>query len=111
MYRLLIETPPVERADRLAHARGWLISLVAMLGGAEVAPVAATLAAVVWQQGDGAFASIAAEHALRADPRNRLGALIWAACGSGMPPATWADVLATFSLADLRASRPVELAG
>jgi hypothetical protein len=111
MYRLLIETPLVERADRLAQARGWLVSLVAMLGGAEVAPVAATLAAVVWQQGDGAFASIAAEHALRADPRNRLGALIWAACGSGMPPATWADVLATFSLAGLRASRPVELAG
>lgn len=110
MHRLLLGSDPTARAGQLAQARSWLVGLVTMLGGSVRAPVAATLAAVAWQQGDGAFAGIAAEHALEADSTNRLGALIAAACSSGMPPATWADVLATFTLTELRTARPSALA-
>ncbi|MCB0914953.1 MAG: DUF4192 domain-containing protein [Actinobacteria bacterium] len=111
MYRLFVEPSPRCRRERLARARSWLCGLAARVTGPDAAPAAATLAAVAWQGGDGAFARIAADHALRADPANRLAALIGAACVSGMPPATWADVLATFSLAELRDDRTEALAG
>ncbi len=111
MYRLLIMTGAKGRRDRLADARSWLCGMVTMLSGPECAPVAATLAAIAWQGGDGAFARIAAEHALATDPNNRLAALIATACVSGMPPDTWAQVLADFTLKELRDPPEEALAG
>lgn len=102
LRRLLLAGPRHERAARMARARDWLTALVGMLDGPAAAPVAATLAAVSWQGGDGAFARIAAERALAADADNRLAILIATACASGLPPSTWTDVLGEFSLDELR---------
>lgn len=102
LHRLLMVGPPSSRRERLGTARDWLTGLVTMLPDGACAPVAATLAALAWQQGDGAYARIAAERALQCDPGNRLANLIYAACGSGMPPKQWLDVLTSFSLAELR---------
>lgn len=102
MFRLL--TGPHDEAQRraVAAARQWLCAATVRCPDVAVPPVAATLAAVSWQQGDGAFARIAAERALRADPTNSLGQLIAAASVSGLPPATWLNVLRAFSLEGLR---------
>lgn len=102
LYRLLTVGPQSSRPERLGAARDWLTGLVSMLPDGACAPVAATLAALVWQQGDGAYARIAAERALQCDPGNRLATLIHVACGSGIPPKQWLDVLTSFSLTELR---------
>ena len=101
-YRLLVALSGDVRRRRLQLAREWLTALVRMLDGPEVAPAAATLAALVWQAGDGPSAVIAAQRALAADPDNRLASLINAAAGSGLPPRQWTEVLGTFTLAGLR---------
>lgn len=106
LYRLVIGVPAPRRREVLAAARAWLIELVALVPGRWCAPVAATLAALVWQQGDGAFAAIAAEHALSADPDNTLAELVYRGAGSGVPPMIWRDVFGAFSLAELRAALP-----
>jgi len=102
MFRLLAIEPAGRRRRVLACARELLTTLASRCSGREAAPVAATLAAISWQQGDGAFASIAADRALAADATNRLGQLISAAAVSGVPPRTWWEVLNTFGLARLR---------
>jgi hypothetical protein len=101
MFRVLVE-PAGNRRAALAGARAWLTELVRCLDDAWVAPVAATLAAVSWQEGDGAFARIAADRALRADPTQNLAHLIDTAAGSGVPPSAWRDILLTFGLHALR---------
>jgi hypothetical protein len=103
LYRLLVVGPAARRSEQLSAARDWLSGLVRMLPDSACGPVAATLAALAWQQGDGAYARIAAERALECEPSNRLATLIEAACGSGMPPRHWLQVLTSFSLAELRA--------
>jgi hypothetical protein len=102
MFRLLTEPPSEAQRRATALAREWLSAVTVRCPEAAVPPVAATLAAVSWQQGDGAFARIAAERALRADPNNSLGRLIAAASVSGLPPATWLNVLRAFGLEGLR---------
>jgi hypothetical protein len=106
LYRLVIEVPRTHRREVLSAARAWLTELVAVVPGHWCAPVAATLAALVWQQGDGAFAGIAAEHALSADPGNTLAELVHRGAGSGVPPMIWREVFGAFSLAELRAALP-----
>lgn len=101
MYRLLTG-PAGNRRRRLAGARVWLAALTRSLPDEWVAATAATLAAVAWQEGDGAFARIAADRALTADPTNTLAYLIDTAAGSGVPPSTWRQVLVNFGLAGLR---------
>lgn len=102
MFRLL--TGPHDETQRkvVASAREWLCAATVRCPDEALPSVAATLAAVSWQQGDGAFARIAAERALRADPTNSLGQLIAAAAVSGLPPSTWLNVLRAFSLEGLR---------
>lgn len=102
LRRLLLEGSVGQRQERMSRSREWLTALVRLLDGPECAPVAATVAALAWQQGDGAVARIAAERALSADADNRLAALISTACSSGLPPSTWTDVLCQFTLAELR---------
>lgn len=106
LFRVLVGLGPSRRQELLAGARMWLSALVARAPGSDGGPVAATLAAVAWQQGDGAFARIAAVRALEAQPGNTLGELILAACSSGMPPREWIRVLASFGLHELRFPRP-----
>lgn len=102
MFRLLAQAPSAAHRHATALAREWLSAVTVRCPEVAVAPVASTLAAVSWQQGDGAFARIAAERALRADPSNSLGQLIAAAAVSGLPPATWLNVLRAFGLEGLR---------
>jgi hypothetical protein len=107
MHRLLFGGSPARRVARLQSARGVLTELVRRTPAPEVAAVAATLAAVAWQQGDGAFARLAAERALAADTGNVLAGLIRHAAGSGLPPSQWQDVLACYTPAMLRGTRPM----
>lgn len=102
MFRLLTGSRDEEQRRAVAAAREWLSAATAFCPEVAVPPVAATLAAVSWQQGDGAYARIAAERALRADPTNSLGRLIASASVSGLPPATWLNVLRAFGLEGLR---------
>ena len=102
MFRLLTGAHTEEQRRAVALAREWLSAATTRCPDVAVAPVAATLAAVSWQQGDGAFARIAAERALEADPTNSLGQLIAAASVSGLPPSTWLNVLRAFGLEGLR---------
>jgi hypothetical protein len=110
LYRILVDLSPGRRQQLLAGARAWLCGLTRIVSGSDCGPVAATLAAVAWQQGDGAFARIAALRALEAQPDNTLGELILAACSSGMPPREWIRVLETFGLHELRSPGGAELA-
>lgn len=105
MFRLLTAPAQQQRAV-LAGARTWLTALTRSLSDEWVAPAAATLAALAWQEGDGAFARIAAGRALEADPANTLANLIDAAAGSGMPPYAWRQVLLHFGLTALRRADP-----
>lgn len=105
MYRVLTTVPQRQRA-MLAGARTWLTELTRCLGDDWVAPTAATLGALAWQDGDGAFARIAAGRALAADPDNTLANLIDVAAGSGVPPYTWRQVLTHFGLNALRRGDP-----
>lgn len=102
MFRLLVHPRGAAARHTAALARDWLAAVTVRCPEVAVPPVAATLAAVSWQQGDGAFARIAAERALRADPGNSLGRLIAAAAVSGLPPSTWLNVLRAFGLEGLR---------
>lgn len=105
MYRLLTAAPHRQR-QVLAGARTWFTALTRSLSDDWVAPTAATLAALAWQEGDGAFARIAAGRALAADPSNTLANLIDTAAGSGMPPYSWRQVLIHFGLEALRQGDP-----
>lgn len=102
MFRLLTGPPSEQHRHTVATARQWLSAAAVVCPDTALAPIAATLAAVSWQQGDGAFARIAAERALRADPQNSLGSLIASAAVSGLPPSTWLNVLRAFGLEGLR---------
>lgn len=102
MHRILVGRSARRQRAALEGARRLLTYFVTRLDGPPCAPVAATLAMLSWQQGDGAYARIAAERALDCEPGNRLASLVWAACGSGLPPAQWRTVLAAFHLSDLR---------
>ncbi len=106
VLRRLLEGPAVPTGIRpdLHNSRSWLIALVRMLPGPDCAPVAATLSALAWQHGDGASARIAAERALEADPANKLATLMFTACGSGLPPSSWRDILMSFTLDELRSA-------
>jgi hypothetical protein len=60
------------------------------------ASVFALVAALCWQAGDGARATMALESALTADPRHSLCLLLRRAIAAGLPPRRWIDaVLAT----------------
>ncbi len=107
MHRLLFGGSATRRVARLQAARAMLTELVRRTPAPEVAAVAATLAAVAWQQGDGAFARLAAERALAADSGNVLAGLIRHAAGSGLPPSQWQEVLASYTPAMLRGTRPM----
>lgn len=107
LHRLLFSGPIDGRAARLQSARAILTDLVRRTPCPEVAAVASTLAAVAWQQGDGAFARFAAERALAADTGNVLAGLIRHSAGSGLPPSQWLEVLASYTPAMLRGTRPI----
>lgn len=102
LYRLLVEPTAATRRPTMAQARAWLTALTVRCPERALAPVAATLAAVSWQEGDGAFARLAAERAQVADPSNSLAGLIAAASVSGVPPAAWLNILKAFGLEGLR---------
>lgn len=102
MFRLLAGSRDDAQRRVVATAREWLCAATVRCPEEAVPSMASTLAAISWQQGDGAFARIAAERALRADPTNSLGQLIAAASVSGLPPSTWLNVLRAFSLDGLR---------
>ena len=55
----------------------------------DVAPPAALLGYVCWQQGDGALAGIALSRALSADPRYQMAGLLLQVIAAGMPPESW----------------------
>ena len=106
MHRLMFGGSATRRVARQQAARAMLTELVRRTPAPEVAAVA-TLAAVAWQQGDGAFARLAAERALAADSGNVLAGLIRHAAGSGLPPSQWQEVLASYTPAMLRGTRPM----
>ncbi len=105
LHRLLFEGGARHRSRRLTGARTALIDMVRRVPVPEVAPVAAVLAAIAWQQGDGAFARMAGERALAADPRNTLARLVLDAASSGVPPSEWELLMGRFTPAMLRGSR------
>lgn len=75
----------MDPAHHEAHRRLWT-DLVRRLPEGFVAPAAALLAFVCWQEGDGAMASIAVERALRDDPGYSMAELIGEAVLAGLPP-------------------------
>ena len=89
----------------LRRCREWLTALATITPDAYCAPVAATLAAIAWQQGDGACASIAAERALSLNPHNSLAQIVLASATSGMPPQQWQEVLTSLGLTQLRGTQ------
>ena len=107
LHRLLFEGGARRRPQRLTSARIALTALVPRVPDPEVAAPAALLAAVAWQQGDGAFARLAGERALTADSGSTLARLVVAAAGSGVPPSEWSTLMARFTPAMLRGTREV----
>ena len=101
MYRLL-RLAPADRVERLSRCREWLPALVAITPEAHCPPVAATLAAIAWQQGDGAFATIAADRALAINPEHSLATIVKKSACSGLPPQQWVEILVSIGLSQLR---------
>lgn len=83
----LLDEPSALHAvrDRLTYS-------VAHLPDDLAGPTAATLALLSWCCGDGAFAFVAADRAVEADPGNSLGPLVIDALRHGLPPDTWSLV-------------------
>ena len=108
MYRLLQVSPPQERRRGLSNCRAWLTALTTMTPEPYQPAVAATLAAVTWQLGDGAFATIAAEKALSTQPNNSLARIVQASAKSGVPPQKWHAILDSIGLAQLRGTQQAD---
>lgn len=79
-----------------------LCALVRNVPNELVAPIASCAAAFAWQLGDGAMASIAADHGLSANPRNVLCGLVMSAVVGGVHPRVWIEMLGSMTLKQLR---------
>jgi hypothetical protein len=86
----------------LAQGRGAGRNVIAALGQvvrtspeARCAPAATVLSIQHWTAGDGARANVALDRALGTDPNYSLGGLVQASLRSGLPPATWRDLMRT----------------
>lgn len=69
-----------------------------------VAPLATTLAGVVWLDGNSALARIAVDRALEADASYTLARLLDRALRSGVPPRVWVDSLRALTVEDCLAA-------
>lgn len=79
-------------------ARSTLIDLVTRCPVRFVAPVATTLAGVVWLDGIGSLARVAIDRALDADADYSLARLLDRALANGVPPSVWAESLAAVTV-------------
>lgn len=72
-----------------------LVHVVQTAPDERVAPTATVLSIQQWTAGDGARANVALDRALLDDPEYSLGALVGQSLRSGLPPATWRDLMRT----------------
>lgn len=99
LWRLSPAPGEVVTDDRAVTALAWLLRACPPEWAA---PVAASVAALAWQGGDGVLASIASDYACECDPGNRLGGLIQAAVLQGTHPSVWTDLMRSMTLPGLR---------
>lgn len=82
----------------LRAARTVLVEAVRCAPFTEAAPVASLLAVCAWISGDGASARVALDRAAAADPTYSLATLLTAALDSGLPPWSWASMMADLTV-------------
>ena len=82
----------------LRTARTVLVEAVRCAPATEAAPVASLLAVCAWLSGDGAAARVALDRAATADPTYSLATLLTAALDSGLPPWSWASMMADLTV-------------
>ncbi len=78
---------------------------------ARVAPSATVLSIQQWTSGDGARANVALDRALTDDPDYSLGSLVGQSLRSGLPPATWRDLMRTLPRGTCRHGREAVAGG
>lgn len=79
-----------------------LVHVVRAAPDARVAPSATVLAIQEWTAGDGARANVALDRALLDEPDYSLGSLVGQSLRSGLPPATWRDLMRSMPRATCR---------
>lgn len=94
MRALSVDTDP----ETLRTARTVLVEAVRCAPATEAAPVASLLAVCAWLSGDGASARVALDRAAAADPTYSLATLLTAALDSGLPPWSWASMMADLTV-------------
>lgn len=72
-----------------------LVHVVGTAPDGRVAPTATVLSIQQWTAGDGARANVALDRALADNPDYSLGSLVGQSLRSGLPPATWQDLMRT----------------
>lgn len=82
----------------LRTARTVLVEAVRCAPFTEAAPVASLLAVCAWLSGDGASVRAALDRAAAADPTYSLATLLTAALDSGLPPWSWASMMADLTV-------------
>ncbi|MFN8158793.1 MAG: DUF4192 domain-containing protein [Candidatus Nanopelagicales bacterium] len=84
--------------DLVRTARGVLVEAVRCAPERDVAGVASMLAVCAWLTGDGAAARVALDRAESADPDYSLAVLLTEALDRGVPPWSWAQMMADLSI-------------
>ncbi len=92
-------TGPDVAGPDVTERMAWIVRQAPL---AELAPAGACLAALAWQNGNGALAVIAADRALSCDQANVLADLVKRAVQAGMPPRAWVELMRSVPLRSLR---------
>jgi hypothetical protein len=88
------------------HVTEALAQVVRTSPDTRCAPAATVLSIQHWTAGDGARANVALDRALDTNPDYSLGGLVQASLRSGLPPATWRDLMRTMSRDTCRHGNP-----